>query len=264
MYRPTYRVERFARSNRRLLAVEASSLTMDEASTLAAQLRLTADENEVGFTVRTAPLAEQAAAAVAELDAVAETPAALDVAGRFEPAPPAVRRAITNAARAAAMRAAHRTARIAYGGAPWTPYRQHLAAALRTPEPRRCALAVLRRQALAWARVALATGARFDVAAKAAGALTFSADSNLASLAVPSKLTGTSAYQDAAAAVALRLDARGGWAVCQRGEACGSDPLGVSALGFRLGAVQPKHAGWIQALPTARVAVTAVTGGPPL
>ena len=111
------------------------------------------------------------------------------------------------------------------------------------------------------AECARATGARFDVARKAASALRFSAGNDLGSLAVPSKLTGTSSYQDAAAAVSARLDARGGWILTEH------DGPTVYALGLRLGDVQPKHARtWLPVLRQSRpvrLAVIAVTGGDP-
>lgn len=177
---------------------------------------------------------------------------------------PSLRSALANAARSHVMREAHASARLLSTALPGETYRACLSAALREVHARvrRCPLPELRRQALAWAECAVEAGARFDVARKAADALRFSADNDLASLAVPSKLVGTASYQDAAAAVSARLDARGGWAICQ------TDGADVFALGLRLGRVQPKHAQtWHAALAVGgrpvRVAVTAVTGGDP-
>ena len=166
---------------------------------------------------------------------------------------------LANAARAVVMREAHAAARARRQREPATPYRACLSAALRDAHarPRRCPLPTLRRQALAWAECAAATDARFDVARKAADALAFSADNDLASLAVPSKLVGTASYQDAAAAVGARLGSRGGWVLTER------DGATVYALGLRLGRVQPKHGAWLSALGPVRLAVIAVTGGDP-
>ncbi len=274
----TYRVVRYFRATRAADAILATDVTLTEAGAIAARLRLADAEREavVGYRVETAPLTEQADAmgfalptpapvspvaepvpAVAEeahFEGIADAPA-----GRANAGP--LRRTLANVARRVAMQAAHARARAIVSLCPATPYAVALGSALRSPAPRRCTLANLRRQALAWARVALATGARFNVAQKAADALAFSASANLRSLAVPSKLTGTASYQDAAEAVAERMQARGGWTLCEHGTGAADDALGVYALGLRLGAVQPKHAGWITALPSARVAVTAVTGG---
>lgn len=176
------------------------------------------------------------------------------------PAPSTAAR-LARAARAVAMRTAHAVART---GDASTSYSARLTAALRAPAYRRCSLGTLRRQAAEFVAVAVEAGARFDVVGKACDALRFSAETNARGLCIPSKLVGTKAYQDAAAAVETRIDARGGWVVCER------DGAATFALGLRLGAVQPKHAAWIDALGLAvgafpgcpaRVAVTAVTGG---
>ena len=181
---------------------------------------------------------------------------------------------LANAARSHSMRQAHAGARAIRAQRPRETYAACLRAALREVAARvpRCSHGELCRQAEAWAACARATGAgrfpSFDVDRKAADAVRFSADMNLASLAVPSKLVGTAGYQDAAAAVGARLDARGGWHVCQRDAAAGPGAAAVFGLGLRLGRVQPKHARtWLPALDAGRpvrVAVTAVTGGDPV
>ena len=173
--------------------------------------------------------------------------------------PGVARTQIADAARAHTMREAHASARLMHTAFPREPYRACLSAALREvhARPRRCPLPALREQAAAWAECAAAAGARFDVARKAASALAFSADNDLASLAVPSKLTGTAPHQDAAGVVGSRLDSRGGWVLTER------DGSTVYALGLRLGDVQPKHSGWLAALGPVRLAVIAVTGGDP-
>ena len=80
--------------------------------------------------------------------------------------------------------------------------------------------------------------------AKALGACAFSVHHRASSLAVPSKLVGTSRHQPALRALsqapntswpALDLDARG-------------DHLVVSAGGRVLGRIQPKHLGWVRPL----------------
>jgi len=210
---------------------------------------------------------------VAELRAegrVEPAPAATVAPSRL-PAPAAPRppgstaARLARAARAVQMRTAHAAARGAgsgSGGDASTTYSARLAEALRTPAYRRCSLGSLRRQAAEFVRVCAETGARFDAVAKACDALRFSAETNARGLCIPSKLTGTASYQDAAAAVGVRLDARGGWVVCERDGGTGNGPHAAFALGMRLGAVQPKHARtWLPALGTVRVAVTAVTGG---
>ena len=184
---------------------------------------------------------------------------AAEEAQAVAPARSPFRAPLANAARAVVMREAHAAARARRQREPATPYRACLSVALRDAHarPRRCPLPALRRQALAWAECAAATDARFDVARKAADALTFSAANDLASLAVPSKLVGTASYQDAAAAVGARLDSRGGWVLTER------DGATVYALGIRLGRVQSKHGAWLAALGPVRLAVIAVTGGGP-
>ncbi|WP_420454446.1 hypothetical protein [Rubrivirga sp.] len=173
------------------------------------------------------------------------------------------RATLANSVRALTMHEAHASARALRQRYPSESYRVCLSAALRGVHARvrRCPLPALREQAVAWAECARATGARLDVARKAADALVFSASHDLASLAVPSKLTGTSSYQDAAAAVGARLDARGGWVLTEH------DGPTVYALGLRLGDVQPKHAQtWLPVLRQSRpvrLAVIAVTGGDP-
>lgn len=122
--------------------------------------------------------------------------------------------------------------------------------------PRRAPLPTLRRQALAWASLVASTGSRLDVAAKACEALTFSATAGLASLTIPSKLSGVAACQDACARVRERLEARGGWLPAEL-----TKDGDVYALGLRLGQVQPKHVRWLSELPGARLAITDITGG---
>ncbi|MDT0632927.1 hypothetical protein [Rubrivirga litoralis] len=178
--------------------------------------------------------------------------------------PQSLRSRLANAARSHSMRQAHAAARALRAEYPRETYAACLRVAMREVAARvpRCSTRELCRQAAAWAACARATGARFDVEQKAADAVRFSADCNLASLAVPSKLVGTASYQDAAAAVASRLDAQDRWHVCQR------DRAAVFGLGLRLGQVQPKHANtWLPALDNprpVRVAVIAVTGGEPV
>jgi hypothetical protein len=59
---PVYRVVRYRRPDRAALAVEASEVTLDEASDLAATLRAEhrGDEALFGFAVQTLPLSRQA------------------------------------------------------------------------------------------------------------------------------------------------------------------------------------------------------------
>lgn len=173
-------------------------------------------------------------------------------------APAGTRRAIANATRAVAMREAHAEAAA---GSQSVPYAARLAAALRNvyARPRRCALSSLRRQALAWAAAAHQSGARFDVTRKAAGAVAFSAAHDLRSLAIPSKLYGTRAFQPAADTLSSRLATRGGWALVTVDHA-----HTVTHGAQRLGSLQDKHAAWISAIGSVRVAATAVTGGQPI
>ena len=172
-----------------------------------------------------------------------------------------LRARLANAARTAAMQKAHASARLLREHYPAEDYADCLRAALRERAARvpRCAPVDLCEQAEAWADCARIDGARFDIEEKATDAVRFSIDNDLASLAVPSKLVGTASYQDAAAAVATRIESRGGWALCER------DGAAVFALGLRLGNVQPKHAAtWLPSLDgvrPVRLAVTAVTGG---
>ena len=175
-----------------------------------------------------------------------------------------LRSQIADAARAHIMRQAHASARALRDLLPAAnargseSYARCLRAGLREVYARvpRCPLSELREQAVAWAECALASGARFDVGRKACDALRFSAEHNLASLAVPSKLVSVSSYQDAAVALATRLESRGGWLPTER------DGSIVYALGMRLGSVQPKHgATWLPALGSVRLAVIAITGG---
>src|SRR5690606_29145294 len=128
---------------------------------------------------------------------------------------PTLRARLASAARSLTLREAHAPARALRAPAP-RPSADRPASALRTAHrrPRRCPLPTLRRQALGWAEAARAAGARFDVERKAVDAFTFSAEAGTRSLCVPSKLSGTASHQDAAAAVASRLDSRGGWALC--------------------------------------------------
>lgn len=179
--------------------------------------------------------------------------------------PASLRARLADALRSLAMRQAHASARALREVRPSETYAACLSAALRERAARvpRCEPSELCRQAAAWAACARATGARFDVERKAVEAVRFSASMHLASLAVPSKLVGTAGYQDAAAAVASRLSARGGWVLCQRDGGAGTGA--VFALGLRLGRLQPKHSlTWVPALDVSRpvrVAVIAVTGG---
>lgn len=175
------------------------------------------------------------------------------------PASPAL---VTNAARRVQMQDAHRAAARSLAesyrvyGDDGGGYAAHLRAALAGFVPthaRRCSVETLHAQAVAWARLALAAGARFNVWQKAADALAFSAAHDLASLCIPSKLAGIN--QDAAAALASRsLFSASFIGATRTGE-------GVAVGSAVLGRMQPKHAAWLAALPTARVAVTAVTGG---
>ena len=228
-------VQSFCRRTRRVLAVHASGLTHADACALRDRLKAddAANEDAVGYGLVTIPLAEQAR----------PTPAAR----------------LANVARAYVMREAHTLARTGDEG---TPYAARLGAALRAValRPRRCRVSILRKQAGELARVCAETGARFDYARKAAEALLFSLERDTRGLAVPSKLVGVKAYQDAAGALAARLDNRSGCVLCER------DGASVFGLGLRLGAVQTKHAAWLSSLGSGpygavRVAVIAVTGG---
>ena len=232
-------VQSFCRRTRRVLAVHASGLTHADACALRDRLKAddAANEDAVGYGLVTIPLAEQAR----------PTPAAR----------------LANVARAYVMREAHTLARTGDEG---TPYPARLGAALRAValRPRRCRVSILRKQADELVRVCAETGARFDYARKAAEALRFSLERDTRGLAVPSKLVGVKAYQDAAGALASRLAAsgstRGGCVVCE------TDGASVFGLGLRLGAVQTKHAAWLASLGSGpygavRVAVIAVTGG---
>ncbi len=174
---------------------------------------------------------------------------------------------VTNAARRVAMQDAHRAAarQLAESfriyGDDGGGYGAHLRAVLAGYVPthaRRCAVETLHAQAVAWARLALASGARFNVWQKAADALTFSAAHDLASLCVPSKLAGID--QTAAAELAGRMLFAASFRPARRtaGEAGGD---AVAVAGVTLGRMQPKHAAWMRALPAARVAVVCVTGG---
>lgn len=231
-----YAVKRFDLQTRRALAVCASGLTREDARALAASLR--ASDNAHGYGMTAASLAEQAAALM---------PFAL----------PSTAARLANVARAYTMREAHALARRGVAMLPGTSYAVRLQSALKTVarRPRRCAVASLRRQAAEFVRVCNETGARFDVVAKACDALTFSLARDTRALVVPSKLVGVASYQDAAAALASRLDARGGVVVCETNGAT------VYGLGLRVGDIQPKHGKWTAALGGVRVAVVAVTGG---
>ena len=236
-----YSVKRFDRRTRRVLDVCASGLTRDDARALAASLRASDDAH--GYQMAAAPLVEQAAALTPSVLPARSTAARL-----------------AGVARSYSMGEAHALARKGSLALAGVPYAVQLAAALKTAarRPRRCALASLRKQAAEFVRVCAETGARFDYVQKACDALRFSAECDTRTLVVPSKLVGVKSFQDAAAALASRLNARGGWVVSE------TDGATVYGLGLRLGDLQPKHARWIAALGGVRVAVVAVTGGHPV
>lgn len=177
-----------------------------------------------------------------------------------------LRARLTAASRSHTMREAHASARALARYAPAASYRERLGVALREvgARVRRCPLDRLAAQALAWAGASRACGARFDVDAKALSAFAFSARHHTRSLVVPSKLAGVRSYQDAAAALAVRLESRGGWALCETRTV--EDRRGrvveVYAMGLRLGHVQEKHARtWVGPVGPLRVAAISATGG---
>lgn len=170
----------------------------------------------------------------------------------------AARLAARHAVAGAVMQEAHEAARTL--AADGMPYRRALSLALRAAwdRPRRLSLATLRAQASAWIVACRAAGCRFNVEAKVAEAARFTLAHALGELTVPTKLRGTAARQDAAAAVAARMQARPGWVSGTYGVEAGRP---VVALGLPLGFVQDKHAAWIGELGAVRFAVLAVTGG---
>jgi hypothetical protein len=100
-------------------------------------------------------------------------------------------------------------------------------------------------QSLLWSKFALLQGARFNVEKKAAAALTFSTASNRGRFAVPSKLVGTSRFQENIAYVLPRLD------LASRNLRAHVTPDGRVAVGFgiyTLGFVQKKHECWVRPL----------------
>lgn len=125
--------------------------------------------------------------------------------------------------------------------------------------------------ALRWIRHAQAAGARFDVEAKAAGALAFCDRRGAHSFALPSALDGTKRRQSALAEMADVLDAYDGrpvllrLSVCRIGEGSGRPHIIVSTPRGPLGRLRRKHTAW--ALPLLPYGLAAyalqVTGGTP-
>ena len=104
---------------------------------------------------------------------------------------------------------------------------------------------LLTTQSLLWKKFALAQGAGFNIDQKAADALTFSADSNAYHFAVPSKLEGTSRFQDNIRYVLPRLDP------ASRNLSADVTPERRITVGFgmyTLGFVRRKHECWVRPL----------------
>lgn len=100
-------------------------------------------------------------------------------------------------------------------------------------------------QSLLWSKFTHIQGARFNVEKKAGAALAFSTGSNRGLFGVPSKLAGTSRFQDNIAYALLRLDAS------SRSLRAHVTPDGCVAVGFgmyTLGFVQKKHECWVRPL----------------
>ena len=103
----------------------------------------------------------------------------------------------------------------------------------------------LNTQSRLWGKFALAQGAMFDVKKKATDALVFSGNSDARSFVVPSKLEGTSRFQDNIRYARPRLDK------VSRNLCAEVTPEGRIAVGFgmyTLGYVQKKHECWVRPL----------------
>ena len=114
-----------------------------------------------------------------------------------------------------------------------------------------------------WTKFALLRGARFDVQKKTADALAFSANYNGHLFAIPSKLEGTSRFQENICYMLARLDD------ATRHLDAEVMPGGRVAVGFgmyTLGFVQKKHECWVRPLVEAGPCLfdlLQVTGGTP-